>query len=341
MKRALLLACAFGLGGLSSVHSARAADAIEGFGNNVPLALAVRQIVPPGHEVTYGPGIDRNARVSWSGGADWQSVLRHITVKGTPLAVSVNGSAVRLYDANGAYEGPAPAVAAPARGAAPAPAYSAPYAGSGRGLVMVPYRAGAPAPAPAPAPEPAPVVQVAPTPAPAPVAAPVPAPEPAPAPVAAPAPEPARAAAPAREEVEVAEGAPEATPPQRPMTARERRAAAAAERAAARAARNPAPGSIPARATPAVVSADGRTWHARAGQTLEQVVGDWADKAGWSAVFLSPMIYDLQASADFEGDFVEAAGSLVRSVRASPQPIATFYRGNKTVVISNHADQAN
>lgn len=83
------------------------------------------------------------------------------------------------------------------------------------------------------------------------------------------------------------------------------------------------------------------TWHAQQGQTLDEVLGDWADKAGWTLVFNSKMIYELQASANFDGDFISAATALIKSVRAEPTPLAVFFRGNKTLVVSNHSDQEN
>src|ERR1700758_4642011 len=46
-----------------------------GFGNRIPLSFAVRQIVPPAVQVTYGPGADPNALVDWRGGQGWNRVL--------------------------------------------------------------------------------------------------------------------------------------------------------------------------------------------------------------------------------------------------------------------------
>lgn len=46
-----------------------------GFGDQIPLAFACRQIVPPGIRVTYGPGADPKALVSWKGGSAWSHVL--------------------------------------------------------------------------------------------------------------------------------------------------------------------------------------------------------------------------------------------------------------------------
>jgi hypothetical protein len=46
-----------------------------GFGDQIPLSFAARQIVPPTVKVTYGPGADPNALVDWKGGQTWNRVL--------------------------------------------------------------------------------------------------------------------------------------------------------------------------------------------------------------------------------------------------------------------------
>ncbi|MCB8883036.1 hypothetical protein ACELLULO517_22500 [Acidisoma cellulosilytica] len=48
----------------------------KGFGNNVPLAFACRQIVPAAVRVTYGPGVSASSMVSWQGGKGWNEDLR-------------------------------------------------------------------------------------------------------------------------------------------------------------------------------------------------------------------------------------------------------------------------
>src|SRR3546814_5748064 len=65
----MLLAATAGLIALGGgISAAVAADSVvTGFGNEVPLSFAVRQIVPPGHEISYGAGVDVNAVVTWSG----------------------------------------------------------------------------------------------------------------------------------------------------------------------------------------------------------------------------------------------------------------------------------
>lgn len=46
-----------------------------GFGNQVPLSFAVRQIVPRDVKVSYGPGIDPAALLDWKGGQPWNRTL--------------------------------------------------------------------------------------------------------------------------------------------------------------------------------------------------------------------------------------------------------------------------
>ena len=48
---------------------------IAGFGDQVPLSFACRQIVPKIYKVGYGPGVDSSALVDWKGGQTWPLVL--------------------------------------------------------------------------------------------------------------------------------------------------------------------------------------------------------------------------------------------------------------------------
>lgn len=67
-----------------------------GFGRQVPLAFAMRQIVPAGVKTTFGPGVDQTALVDWSGGRPWVEVLRtaihplglHVTVRWMAIAIT-------------------------------------------------------------------------------------------------------------------------------------------------------------------------------------------------------------------------------------------------------------
>ena len=68
---------------------------VVGFGNQVPLAFAIRQIVPAGVAVRYGPGADPAILVDWKGGAPWDQVLK-ASVKQAGLRVIVTWHAVQI-----------------------------------------------------------------------------------------------------------------------------------------------------------------------------------------------------------------------------------------------------
>jgi hypothetical protein len=66
-----------------------------GFGNNIPLAFACQQIVPPAVKVTYGPGVNPAIPVTWRGGDTWNHVLRD-TVKPLGLRLQMTFMAVTI-----------------------------------------------------------------------------------------------------------------------------------------------------------------------------------------------------------------------------------------------------
>jgi len=67
----------------------------EGFGEQVPLRFAVRQIVPKAVKVTYGPGADPDAAVDWKGGQGWNWVL-YRAVKPLGLRLVMTHMAVEI-----------------------------------------------------------------------------------------------------------------------------------------------------------------------------------------------------------------------------------------------------
>jgi hypothetical protein len=66
-----------------------------GFGKNIPLQFACRQIVPPAVNVSFGPGVNPATPVSWKGGDSWNHVLRDtvaplgLQLKMTYMAVTI------------------------------------------------------------------------------------------------------------------------------------------------------------------------------------------------------------------------------------------------------------
>lgn len=53
----------------------RVVHVASGFGKDVPLRFAARQLLPPGWRVHYGRGVDPDRPVTWRGGRAWNRVL--------------------------------------------------------------------------------------------------------------------------------------------------------------------------------------------------------------------------------------------------------------------------
>lgn len=51
----------------------------HGYGNDVPLSFAARQIVPTRVSVGFGPGVDPTRAVTWHGGRPWPQVLADLS----------------------------------------------------------------------------------------------------------------------------------------------------------------------------------------------------------------------------------------------------------------------
>ena len=70
----------------------------HGFGNDVPLGFAARQIVPGRVKVTFGPGVDEAALVDWRGGRSWIDTLQ-AAVRPLGMRVVVRWMAVSIIRA--------------------------------------------------------------------------------------------------------------------------------------------------------------------------------------------------------------------------------------------------
>ncbi len=67
----------------------------DGFGKDVPLRVALLQILPPALTAQFSQGVDAEQAVDWSGGKPWQVVL-HDVVQPLHLRATVSGSTVRI-----------------------------------------------------------------------------------------------------------------------------------------------------------------------------------------------------------------------------------------------------
>lgn len=81
-------------------------------------------------------------------------------------------------------------------------------------------------------------------------------------------------------------------------------------------------------------------WLAEEGRNLKELLGEWSDRAGWRLVWKTNRNYPLTAGAMFRGRFADASAALIRTfARARPAPIATFYKGNRVLVVETMEDE--
>jgi hypothetical protein len=83
-----------------------------------------------------------------------------------------------------------------------------------------------------------------------------------------------------------------------------------------------------------------RDWLAEEGQSLKELLTQWSEEAGWRLIWKTNRNYTLNAGAMFRGSFADVASALVRAFgRARPAPVATFYKGNRVLVIETMEDE--
>ena len=104
-------------------------DFVQGFADQVPLAVAMRQVLPNDYSFTAAEGVDQSTLVSWQGGRSWRDVMNGM-LSSSGMAASVNDHMVVVEKvvraapvATPAPIVPAPVVEqAPVKAAAPEPA---------------------------------------------------------------------------------------------------------------------------------------------------------------------------------------------------------------------------
>ena len=81
-------------------------------------------------------------------------------------------------------------------------------------------------------------------------------------------------------------------------------------------------------------------WLAEEGSTLKGLLTDWSERAGWRLIWNSNRNYTLSAGAMFRGRFADVSSALIRTfARAKPAPTATFYKGNRVLVVETMEDE--
>ena len=81
-------------------------------------------------------------------------------------------------------------------------------------------------------------------------------------------------------------------------------------------------------------------WLAEEGSTLKSLLTEWSERSGWRLIWNTNRNYRLSAGAMFRGRFADVSSALIRSfARARPAPIATFYKGNRVLVVETMEDE--
>ncbi len=81
------------------VEAPSSKDIVEGFGSDIPLALALQQITPAGLAVSFGNNVNPGAKVSWTGGQPWDTVM-HDMLAPLDLVGDVRGKVVFIHGSN-------------------------------------------------------------------------------------------------------------------------------------------------------------------------------------------------------------------------------------------------
>lgn len=81
-------------------------------------------------------------------------------------------------------------------------------------------------------------------------------------------------------------------------------------------------------------------WYAEEGQNLKALLTEWSEQSGWRLVWNTNRNYVLSAGAMFRGRFADVSSALIRAfARARPAPVATFYKGNRVLVVETMEDE--
>ncbi|MCD8497277.1 MAG: hypothetical protein LRZ85_03860 [Alphaproteobacteria bacterium] len=73
------------------------ASVLEGFGSDIPLVMALQQIVPPEYTYSFASGVNPGESVSWEGGKSWAQVLSEMLSQ-EGLRASITGKSIQIRE---------------------------------------------------------------------------------------------------------------------------------------------------------------------------------------------------------------------------------------------------
>lgn len=69
---------------------------VIGFGSDIPLALALQQVVPPGFAFSFSTDVNPGAKVSWTGGKPWCDVM-HDMLAPLEMTAAIRGKVIFIH----------------------------------------------------------------------------------------------------------------------------------------------------------------------------------------------------------------------------------------------------
>jgi hypothetical protein len=272
---------------------AASSDVITGFGKDLPLAVALQQVVPPQYKVSLSPGVDEGVHVSWKGDRPWEQALSDM-LRPERLAFAVEGNTLVVKPATGHKSSTSSAAG---RKADMIPAemisgnaneeYSLPAIPGSAPVVPMTIRRSNPALVPAEA-------------------------------EAAPPPGMAQ------------NNNPEVIPPPSwSLPAQETLPAPASAAAPVMIRHNPS--AEPVQETASAPTVIEPSWHAEKGQTLRAILEDWSKNAHVQLYWSTDYDYRLNSDVAYGGSFDQAVGKLLDQFSAvKPQPYGQLHRNPET-----------
>lgn len=79
------------------MDKADSGQVVDGFGSDLPLAIALQQITPAGYQFSFGAGVSPGTSVSWEGGKPWKTVLSE-TLSAKGLNYVIEGNVIRVIE---------------------------------------------------------------------------------------------------------------------------------------------------------------------------------------------------------------------------------------------------
>jgi hypothetical protein len=119
---------------------------IAGFGRDIPMVMALGQIVPPEYSYSFGTGVNQGIKITWNGGKPWDAVLANALMPAGYEAV-IRNRHIAIQKSSGNLSAP-PMMSASAPEAAaqpmqlsdaPAPEFVSPQAGTEGAMFVAPH----------------------------------------------------------------------------------------------------------------------------------------------------------------------------------------------------------